>query len=99
MLVTILEARVEPEKWAALESEHRAANRHMPPQLLESVLLQSAEDPMLWRALSLWRSHEALEEYRHSVETPKGVEMFRQAGAEPHLTEFEVVARTWRQEG
>jgi hypothetical protein len=50
---------------------------------VESFFVHSTEDPTLWRVISVWRSREALDEYRRSVETPGGVLMFRAAGAEP----------------
>ena len=89
--MTILEARVTSDKWAALEQAFRAGTEQMPPQLLQTFLIHSAADSTLWRIVSVWRSREALEEMRRSTETPGGVLMFRAAGAEPVLSVFDVV--------
>ena len=91
--MTILEARVTSDKWAALEQAFRAGTEQMPPQLLQTFLIHSAADSTLWRIVSVWRSREALEEMRRSTETPDGVLMFRAAGAEPALPVFDVVTR------
>jgi len=91
--MTILEARVTPEKWGALEQAFRVGIGQMPPQLAQTFLVHSAADSTLWRIISVWRSREALEEMRRSTETPDGVLMFRAAGAEPALSVFDVVTR------
>ena len=90
MVMTILEAHVAPENWAALEQAYQQGSGRRPEQMVQSFLVRSAEDPMLWRGISVWRSREALDEYRRSVETPGGVLMFRAAGAEPRLSSFDV---------
>lgn len=54
--------------------------------------LQSAADQTLWRIISIWKSREALDEMRNSGETPEGVVMFRNVGAEPELSIFNVPA-------
>jgi hypothetical protein len=90
MVMTVLEARVAPEQWAALEQAFQQAGDRLPPQMVESFLVHSTTDPALWRGISLWRSREALDEYRRSVETPGGVLFFRSAGVEPTLSIFEV---------
>ena len=93
MVMTILEARVTPEKSAALEQAFQVGIGRMPPQLAQTFLVHSAADSTLWRIISVWRSREALEEMRRSTETPDGVLMFRAAGAEPTLSVFDVVTR------
>ena len=90
MVMTVLEAHVTEDQWLNLAETYRQGNAHMPPQMLQTFLAQSSADPTLWRGISIWRSREALSEYRRSVETPEGVLMFRAAGAEPTLSIFDV---------
>jgi hypothetical protein len=90
--MTILEAHVAPENWATLEKSYKAGTAGILPQMVQTFLVQSTADSVLWRGISVWRSREALEGYRRSVETPGGVLMFRAAGAEPTLSIFDVVA-------
>jgi quinol monooxygenase YgiN len=93
MIMTVLEAHVEPDQWESLRQAYTSAGSKLPPQMVETFLVQSTSDPKLWRGISIWRSREALEEYRGSTETPGGVLIFRAAGAEPALSIFAVAAR------
>jgi hypothetical protein len=90
MVMTILEAHVAPERWTELEHLYTTTGSRLPPQMVQTFLVQSTNDTMLWRGISIWRSSEALEEYRRSVETPGGILMFRAVNAEPTLSLFEV---------
>jgi hypothetical protein len=87
--MTILEGRVAPDRSAELKRLFDTAGP-LPPQMLHAFLAQSTTDPQIWRGISLWRSREALEEYRRSVSTPKGIEMFRSVGAEPTISMWDV---------
>ena len=91
-VMTLLEARVPPDRWASLEASYASATEQLPSQMLETFLVQSATDAELWRVVSVWRNRDAMEEYRRSVATPGGVLIFRAAGVEPTLALFEVIA-------
>ena len=58
--------------------------------MVRTYLLQDVKDQTLWKIVSVWKSREALDEMRNSGETPTGVLMFRNAGAEPKLSIFNV---------
>ena len=92
MVMTVLEAKIPQERIADLNAEFRRQTSDIPPQMVETFLVQGVSDPTLWRAISVWRSREALDEMRRSTTTPAGVLIFRAAGAEPTLAIFDVVA-------
>jgi hypothetical protein len=92
MVITILEAHVDAERWAALQDDYKKRTVQLPPQMVHTFLLQDVVDPTLWRILSVWKSRETLNQMRNSGETPEGVVMFRNAGAEPKLSIFNVPA-------
>ncbi len=94
MVITILEAHVNTENWAAFQGDFKNRITQLPPQMLQTFLLQGASDQTLWQIVSVWKSREALDEMRNSGETPTGVLMFRAAGAEPKLSIFNVPAST-----
>jgi quinol monooxygenase YgiN len=95
-VMTVLEGTVPPERWEELVRLFQEGGARRPPQMLESFLVQDAADATRWRGISLWRSREALEAYRQSVTTPRGVAMFREAGAEPTLGIWSVhAASAW----
>jgi hypothetical protein len=92
MVITILEAYVEAARWSALEEDYKHRIARLPPQMVQTFLVQSAADQTLWQILSVWKSREALDEMRNSGEIPEGVVMFRNVGAEPKLSLFNVPA-------
>jgi len=90
MVITILEARVAEENWAAFQNDFQTRIAHLPAQMSQTFLLQNSADQTLWQIVSVWKNREALEEMRNSGETPAGVVMFRNVGAEPKLSIFNV---------
>ncbi len=95
-IMTVLEAHVSPERWAELVQLYKEGGQRLPPQMLQTLLAQDGADRTLWRGISIWRSREALDEYRRSVKTPGGVAMFQAVGAQPALTIWEVAASQFR---
>jgi quinol monooxygenase YgiN len=93
MVMTSLEARVEPEKQAALKKALEEQMAKKLPGLTEAILTRSAQDPNHWRLMGIWESREAFEKYRGSVDVLAGFQIFRAAGAEPAMSMFEIVQR------
>lgn len=93
MVMTMLEAQVASERWDTLRESYEARAR-LPESgaIVESFLIQDTEDSSAWRIVTIWRDREALDAMRSSGETPTGVLIFRDAGAEPRLTIFSVWA-------
>jgi hypothetical protein len=85
MVVTMLEARVPPEREADLLREYGAVGGSLPPFIVESFLLHEPGSDV-WRIVTVWRSRGELNDYRASVDTPEGVRVFRAVGSEPTLT-------------
>ncbi len=92
MVITILEAHVNADKASALLDAYRSGLSSLPPQMVQTFIIQNVTDKTLWQIISVWKSREALEEMRNSGETPAGIVMFRSAGAEPKLSIFDVPA-------
>ncbi len=92
MVMTVLEAHVPSDRWSALEEAYQAGIANLDPGITQTFLVHSASDPTVWRIITIWESREALNTMRNSGETPRGVLMFRAAGAEPALSVFEVAA-------
>ena len=90
MVMTILEAHVSHENWAALETAYQEASSHRDAGLVQSFLIHSTKDSELWQILTIWSSRAALDQMRSSGETPRGVLIFRSARAEPSLAIFEI---------
>ena len=92
MVITILEAHVDADRSSDLEQDFKQRTNKLPPQMMQTFLLQDTADKTLWRIVSVWKSRDALQEMRSSGETPAGILMFRSAGAEPQLSVFNVPA-------
>jgi quinol monooxygenase YgiN len=91
MVLTILEARVHPDRVGDLKRAFEQTKQsRVPPFIVHSMLVRSDKDRDVWRIVTVFRSREALEAMRASGETPRGVAMFREAGAEPTLSVFDV---------
>ena len=92
MILTVLEATLEPGRESALEAAYATvvASGERPTGLVRSQLLRDSLDPARWRIQTWWQSREALVAMRSSG-TPAGILMFRAAGAEPTTSIFEVV--------
>ena len=91
MVLTILEATLDPERAPDLEAAFRSAAASVPPGFIRSHLVSSATDPTRWRIETLWSSRDALAAMRQAG-TPAGILMFRAAGAEPSLTLYDVAS-------
>ncbi len=92
MVMTVLEAHVARDKWAALEKAYREGTQNLEPQVYQTFLIHGSVDTTLWRIITIWRSRAELEEIRRHG-TPKGVLMFRAASVEPTLSVFDIVAQ------
>ena len=92
MIVTILEANIEPGRESDLEAAYAqaVASNNRPAGLLRSELLRDAFDPTRWRIQTSWQNRQVLEAMR-GTGTPAGILMVRSAGAEPQTSVFEVV--------
>ena len=91
MVMTILEARVAPDRIAELEGAYREGVSPFPPGLVETFLVCDSRDTTLYRIITVWASREALENMHASTEKPKGVQFFEAAGATPKLSVLDIV--------
>ena len=91
MVMTVLEARVAPERVGDLERAYREAVSEIPPGIVETFLVRDTNDAAVFRIMTVWVSREDLEKMRASGVKPKGVQIFEAAGAAPKLSILDVV--------
>lgn len=91
MVVTILQAEVDPERAPDLVTAYREGVGELEPGIVDTYLLHDARDERQWRIVTVWRSLEALEAMRASGQTPRGVQFFAAAGAQAALSVLGVV--------
>lgn len=94
MVITVLEARVASEQAATLENTFRDAVKTLDPGIVQTYLLHALKDAALWQIVTIWESREVLDAMRNSGQTPRGVLIFKAAGAEPTLHVYGVQAHS-----
>lgn len=90
MMMTIVEGKVKEENWLKLKEAYKKATDNLPVGLIKTFLIQNVKETVIWRIISIWESHEALEKMKNSGETPGAILVFRAAEAEPEVSIFEV---------
>jgi heme-degrading monooxygenase HmoA len=88
-LLSITSATVPPDSAPAVIEAYRGVTSQLSAAVLHTALVHG--DANDWRIVTLWRSREQLEEYRRRVGTAAAIKIFRDAGAEPTVAEFDVV--------
>jgi heme-degrading monooxygenase HmoA len=96
MIMTVLEATVDSDQADVLLAAYRDAIGNLDDGIERTYLTRDVAQRDRWQILTLWRDREALEAMRRTGETPRGLLIFRAAGAEPQLALREVVAQARR---
>lgn len=92
MAMVFIEARVPPEKWEALSKAFKSGIDSLKLfPIAEIFLIQSKEDPTLWRIVSVWYSLVDLIEAQNKGSLP-GELIFVLVGASPVTSIFNVLA-------
>lgn len=85
MVVTLLEARIEPEQLEELEEAFRERAVPLPPAIYEMFLLTDSADASLVRIVTVWTSRSALDAMRAEAEPGRGpFSWCRERGSNPH---------------
>jgi quinol monooxygenase YgiN len=90
MVITEVEGFVPSSRWGELKAAYRAMTETLESSVDRTYLLQATDDPTRWRVATVWKSKEALDEYRRSVETPGAFVLYRGVGVEPKRMIFDV---------
>ncbi len=96
MVISVLEAVVDPARVPDLERAYRDASLELTPGIVESFLSRNSQDGSEFRIVTVWKSREALEAMRASGETPKGIQVFHAAGARSRADVLDVIAHKHR---
>lgn len=92
MVMTVLEADMSADNGRMLEEAYRRAIQDLESGMLQTFLLRESGEGSRWRIETLWESREALIAMRTAKPTPTGIQLFREAEAEPNVVIFEVVS-------
>lgn len=92
MIITILDATVDKEKWDELRTKFKKLTENIPPQMVQTLLIQNSQEQKGWKVITIWKSKEEFMDYRKSmsIPIPEGITLFRSVGAEPVPSLFTV---------
>jgi hypothetical protein len=91
MVMSVLEAYVPPAKWEELKLAYRHATETVPPQIRETILIQSVEDPQMWKILTCWHSKRHVKVVQDQYLKCGAAEIFRSIGIEPTQGLFNIM--------
>ncbi len=92
MVITVLEAMVEPARVADLEQAYRDAMAALPSEIVETFLVSNPYESGTYQIITVWESREALLALRASGVKPIGTIIFQAAGATPKHVVLDVMA-------
>jgi hypothetical protein len=91
MVMSVMEANVPPAKWEELKSAFRHATEIIPPQIRETILVQSIDDPRIWRILTCWHTKRHVTVIQDEFLKCGAAEIFRSIGIEPTQGLFNIM--------
>jgi hypothetical protein len=92
MVLVTMEAHVPADRWDDLQRAYTHALKQRPDEILLSLLTQDTFDPTLWRILTAWETHEALEAYYTAHTTMPSMFPFHVVTVVPEATMSRVPA-------
>lgn len=92
MVLVTMEAHVPEDQWTGLERAFTHAMSHRPDAIVLSLLVHDSHEATLWRVLTVWESHEALEAYYESRANMPSAYVFHLVSVVPDATMSWVVA-------
>lgn len=96
MVITVIEAVVEPGRVADLEQAYRDAMAALPSEIVETFLVRNPYASDTYQIITVWESREALLALRASGVTPSGTVIFQAAGATPKHVVLDVMVSSRR---
>jgi quinol monooxygenase YgiN len=88
-VITVVEGEVSPEKQHDFEQRfHDLEKIDFPDGLLDTTLLQDIHHPDRYCIETTWENMEKLEKMRSETNIPTAVDLFKQMGTEPEVSEF-----------
>jgi hypothetical protein len=86
-----LEANVPPGKWEDLKNSFRHSTRILPPQICETLLIQSIDNPETWKVVTVWHIKRHIRRVQDTMRQVGAVEIFRAIGIEPKQGLFNII--------
>jgi quinol monooxygenase YgiN len=92
MILITMEAQVGPELEPRLIRAFNHAMNNHPPGVVQSLLTRDAQEPTIWRILTIWESREMLEAHYKSGAIMPSAHVFHLAELVPVGRSSEIIA-------
>jgi len=90
MVMSVLEANVPLNKWEELKASFRHSTQILPPQICETLLIQSIDNPERWKIVTVWHIKRHIKLVQDAMRNCGAAEIFRSIGIEPIQGMFNV---------
>lgn len=91
MVMSVLEANVPLNKWEELKASFRHSTQIVPPQICETLLIQSIDNPERWKIVTVWHVKRHIKLVQDAIRKCGAAEIFRSIGIEPIQGMFNVM--------
>ena len=91
MVMSVLEANVPPAKWEELKIAFRRATEIIPPQIRETILIQSIENPCIWKIVTCWHAKRNTRVVQDENLKCGAAEIFKAVGVVPRQGLFNIM--------
>lgn len=92
MVMSVLEASVPSSKWDELKLAFRHSTELLPPQICETLLIQSIDDPQIWKVVTLWHEKRHIKRVQDSMRQCGAAEIFRSIGIKPNQCLYNIMS-------
>ncbi len=93
MVMSVLEASVPSSKWDELKASFRHSTELLPPQICETLLIQSIDDPQHWKVVTTWHIKRHIKRVKDTLRQCGAAEIFRSIGIEPIQGLYNIVIK------
>ncbi len=93
MVMSVLEAIVPSNKWEDLKASFRHSTQILPPQICETLLIQSIDNPENWKIVTIWHVKQHVKLIQDAMRKCGAAEIFRSIGVEPQQGMFNVMIK------
>jgi hypothetical protein len=91
MVMSVLEANVPSGKWEELKLSFRHSTQILPPQICQTLLIQSIDDPQRWKVVTVWHIKKHIRRVQDTLRQCGAAEIFRSVGIEPAQGLFNII--------
>ena len=98
MVMSVMEARIPPDKWETFKDSFLLLTNNLPPRICQTMLIQSVDDPLLWKMITIWRIKKSPIQLQKEIEEGGALRVFQSIGIEPTQANFNIALSAQEQD-